>query len=183
LKQLVEDSLEKPEEELKKSLPDMLSKVGEVNIEDLVEEFPELVPKMMRKLNQIDVKDFVENEPEASAKFMDLLWSSVPLMVEKDAEAKTMLEQSNDAKVNFEATDSSLTSCLILSGGKLSGGSGLLDNYDLKLFGPTESIVGLLTGKINPIQGFMQGKYKMDGNVSMGMKLSPLLTSVTKMFN
>ncbi len=183
IKQMFDDSMNKSEDELKKELPGLLDSLDDVNVEDLVNEFPDFVPKLMGKLNEIDIKGFIDDAPDTSVKFMGLLWKSVPVMVEKDAEAKSRLEQAGEAKISFEATDSSMTSHLMIDGGKLTGGADALSNYDLKMFGPTESIVGLLTGKINPIQGFMAGKYKMEGNVSLGMKLSPLLTSITKLFN
>ncbi len=182
LKKMVDESLKKSEEELKESLPGLLDNLEGVDLEGVIDDLPDLVPKMMRKLNEIDSKSFMESAPEASTKFMNLLWASVAIMAEKNAGAKARLEQVGEAKVNFEATDSPLTSYLNISKGKLNGGSGLLDKYDLKIYGPTEVIVELLSGKLNPIQGFMAGKYKMEGSVTLGMKLSPLLTSITDMF-
>ena len=182
IKQMVDDSLTKPEDELKNDLPGLIDNFDKVNIEEVVNEFPDLVPKLMGKLNEININSFINDAPETSVKFMNLLWKSVPIMAEKDSEASSRLEQAGEATINFKATDSSMTSHLNIAGGKLSGGAELLNNCDLSIFGPTESIVGLLTGKVNPIQGFMAGKYKMDGNVALGMKLSPLLTSITKMF-
>lgn len=182
IKQMVDDSITKPEEELKKELPALLENFDQVNIEELINEFPDLVPKLMGKLNEINIKSFIDDAPDTSVKFMNLLWKSVPIMAEKDSEASSRLAQARQVTLNFKATDSSMTSHLKIADGKLSGGAELLDNCDLSIYGPTDNIVGLLTGKINPIQGFMAGKYKMDGNVSLGMQLSPFLTSITKLF-
>ncbi len=182
IKQMVDDSITKPEEELKKELPALLDNFDQVSIEEIVNESPDLVPKLMGKLNEIDIKSFIDDAPDTSVKFMNLLWKSVPIMAYKDSEASSRLAQAGEATINFKATDSTMTSHLKIADGKLSGGADLLNNCDLSIFGPTDSIVGLLTGKVNPIQGFMAGKYKMDGNISLGMKLSPFLTSITKLF-
>ena len=182
IKQMVDDSISKPEEELKKELPALMDSFDNVNIEELVKESPDLVPKLMGKLNEINIKSFIDDSPETSVKFMNLLWKSVPVLAEKDSEASSRLAQAGEVTINFKADDSSMTSHLKIADGKLTGGSDLLSNAELSIFGPTDNIVGLLTGKVNPIQGFMAGKYKMDGNISKGMQLSPFLTSITKLF-
>lgn len=37
-----------------------------------------------------------------------------------------------------------------------------------------------MTGSIDPVSGFMSGKYRMDGNLTVGMKLAPVMTKLTK---
>ncbi|NMD41895.1 MAG: SCP2 sterol-binding domain-containing protein, partial [Firmicutes bacterium] len=50
------------------------------------------------------------------------------------------------------------------------------------LSGPVASMLGLLTGSLHPISAFMAGKYKIDGDMGLGMKLAPIMSSVSKMF-
>ncbi|MBS7288405.1 MAG: SCP2 sterol-binding domain-containing protein [Candidatus Freyarchaeota archaeon] len=37
-----------------------------------------------------------------------------------------------------------------------------------------------MTGSMDPVSGFMSGKYKMDGNLAVGMKLASVMAKLTK---
>jgi putative sterol carrier protein len=47
------------------------------------------------------------------------------------------------------------------------------------LEGQTDELVGLIIGDVDPIQGFMQQQYHMDGPVQKGTKLAPIMNSLT----
>lgn len=182
LKNALEGSLNMSTEELKEALPPLLKSIREMGAASLLEQVPDAVPQLIRKLNEIDIKSFIDSSPDISAEFMDILWSSAAILAEKDPEAKVQLARAGEVRANFIATDTTMESNLVISDGKLAGGAGLLDKSDISLSGPVEVMLGLLTGSLHPISAFMAGKYKMEGNMGLGMKLAPIMTSVTKIF-
>lgn len=182
LKRAVDEALKLSPEELKGTLPALVDEIKGFGVGKLIEAVPDLIPRLMSKLEEIDTVKFISEAPQAAAKFMDLMWEGAGVLIEKNPEAKKKLESAGEVKVNFEATDSPLRGHLVISGGKLSGGGTSLETADLKLFGPTKTMVGLLTGSVDPVRGFMAGQYKMEGSLALGMKLAPVMTSLTKMF-
>lgn len=182
LKDALEASLTMPVENLREVLPDILDGVKEVGLENLLEQVPDAVPQLIQRLEEIDIKSFVESEPDTSARFMEVLWDSISLLAEKNAEAKAQLEKAGEVKANFVATDAPLEGNLVVSEGKFKGGSGLLEKCDISLSGPAESMVGLLTGSLHPITGFMGGKYKIEGDMVLGTQLVPIMATMTKLF-
>jgi len=61
-----------------------------------------------------------------------------------------------------------------LKNGKGSVGSGKNDKADCTLTVNDEDFVGMMTGKLNSQQLFMQGKLKIKGNMGLAMKLNKL---------
>ncbi len=182
LKDALDASLNMSAEELKETLPMILDGVKEAGLDNLLEQVPDAVPKLIQKMNDLDIKTFIEDNPEISANFMDILWDSVSILIEKNPEAKAQIEKAGNVRANFVATDTPMESNLVIADGKLKGGSGLLDKSDISLSGPVDSMLGLLTGSLHPISAFMAGKYKIDGDMVLGMKLAPIMSSVSKMF-
>ncbi len=182
LKNAIDGLFEMPMEEMKELLPTLLDSIIDIGIESLIETVPGLLPRLMSKLEKIEIGEFIEELPEVSEKFMSILWDGAGILAEKNPKARAKLVSAGDVKVNFVATDSPMKGHLELRGGNLLGGADLLDPCDLKLYGPTRSLVGLLTGSIEPIKGFMAGQFKIEGNIMLGMKLTPVMSTMTEMF-
>ena len=182
LKKAVDEALKLSPDELKGTLSTLVDGIKGFGVGKLIEAVPDMLPKLMRKLDEMDVGKFVSEAPEASAKFMEVLWEGVGTLAEKNPELKQKMERAGEIKLNYEATDSPVKGHLKISAGKLSGGPSLLEAPDLKIFGSTKTMVGLLTGAVDPVRGFMAGQYKMEGSMAIGMKLVPVVTGLTKMF-
>ncbi|GAA0479191.1 SCP2 sterol-binding domain-containing protein (plasmid) [Halococcus dombrowskii] len=45
--------------------------------------------------------------------------------------------------------------------------------------GPADELVGLITGSLDPIQGFMQQKYEMEGDIQKGTRLASTVGQLT----
>lgn len=69
---------------------------------------------------------------------------------------------------------------LKISAGKISGGATPIEAADLKISGPTKVMVGMVTGEVDPVRGFMSKQYKMEGSMAIGMKLAPVMTAIGK---
>ncbi len=179
LKKAVEEAMKMSEDELKTNLPPLMDQL-KGNVGKLMEAVPDLIPKLMNKMNEIDIGKFVSEAPELSSKFMDVLWEGASILAEKNADIQNKLKSAGEIGVNFEATDSPLKGHLKISGGKISGGTDLLPKADLTLRGPTKVLVGMFAGTVDPIKGFMAKQYTMEGSMAIGMKLAPVMTSLTR---
>ena len=179
IKKAAEEALKMSEEELKSTLPSLMDGL-KGNVTELIEAVPDIVPKLMNRMEQINIEKFVSEAPEASAKFMDVMWEGVGIIAEKNPEVKSKLVSAGEVSANFEATDCPLKGHLKVSGGKISGGATLLDTADLRLKGPAKVLVGMMTGTVDPVRGFMARQYTMEGSMAIGMKMAPVMTSLTK---
>ena len=175
----VEASLEKDQEGLEEDLPGILEDLDGQS-EEFVREHPELMADITTRMQEMDTATFISENPETAARFQDLLWSGVTVMSERNDEVQESIQQ--DVTVNFTADDAPMEGHLLVDedAGTVTGGSGHVDDADLHITGPADVLVGLVTGEVDPIQGFMQQQYEMDGPVAKGTSLAPVMNSLTE---
>ncbi|MFC5971644.1 SCP2 sterol-binding domain-containing protein [Halomarina salina] len=175
----IEESFEKDDDELEEELPELLDEI-DGQTDELARENPELVAKILGRMQEMDIASFVSDNPETADQFQDLLWSGVRVLAENDDEVSDQIDET--ITVNFEADDCPMTGHLETNEteGTVTGGAGHLDDPDLTITGPADTLVGLITGGVDPIQGFMQQKYEMDGPVNKGTKLAPIMNSLSE---
>lgn len=65
---------------------------------------------------------------------------------------------------------------LRLADGKAETGSGQLESPRMTLRSSADDFYNMLVGKLNPMQAFMTGKIKIQGDTGMAMKLMPLIS-------
>ena len=66
---------------------------------------------------------------------------------------------------------------LRIADGKAESGAGQSDSPRLTLKATADDFVSMLSGSLNPMQAFMQGKVKIVGDTGLAMKLMPLINS------
>lgn len=181
LEQRIEESFELDEDELKEELPGLLDGL-EGNTADLVEENPEILTRLMTRMEEIDTAEFANDAPDVAEKFQDFLWETTTELVRRDDDMRNEIDL--DIKVNFEANDSPMQGHLEVDQDEqlIYGGAGLLDDADLHITADSNTLVAMLTGDVDPVQGFMSGQYEMDGPVDKGMQLAPIMNSMTERF-
>jgi len=175
LRSVVEGALSLSEEELKSSLSFLMDTIKGVGLKEFLKAVPDLLSKMMEKMETLELASFVREVPEASSKFLEVLWEGLGLLAEGDPEIKGKLMEMEPLTVNFRATDSPMAGHFRVSGGRLSGGGRSLMNPDLVVEASTADLVGLLTGKVDPVWGALQGRYRVEGKVADAMRLAPLM--------
>ena len=62
-----------------------------------------------------------------------------------------------------------------IEGGQLSVSEGAAEAPDMTMTCDSKDLLALVTGELNAVSVFMQGKVKIDGNMSLAMKLQNLL--------
>jgi len=180
LKNIVEKLLAMSEDELMKELPKHIPAL-KGHAKELMDAVPNLVPRLIKKLEETNVKRFMNEALEAAKGFTDLIWEGVSALAERKPDVKSDLEKLGSVAMNFKATDSPLEVNMKISNGKVVGSWGLVEKADLEFTGPTENIMGLLLGSIDPLRGFMLRKFSMKGGMSLGMKVAPVMSKLAKM--
>lgn len=174
----IEESLEKDEAELKADLPDLLADIqGQERA--LIEDNPETFAQVIGRMDDIDIASFYEDEPEAADQFQDLLWTGINVLVENNPDIKDAI--ATDITANFEADDAPMVGHLAVDAGDqtVTGGAGQADDADLTLSGPADVLTSLITGGVDPVQGFMQQQYELDGSVQKGTQLASVMGEIT----
>jgi putative sterol carrier protein len=179
LVQRIEDSLAQDQEQLEEDLPVILADMeGQTN--ELVREHPQVMGDILSRMEEMDIADFVSDNPETADQFQELLWAGMRVMVEENPEVKDQITEN--ITTNFEADDCQMEGHLRVDKDEeiITGGAGQLDDSDIVITGPADVLVGLITGDVDPIQGFMQQQYEMDGPVQKGTKLAPIMNSLSE---
>lgn len=179
LKSDVEESFEWSDEEFKEKMPSLISKIrGRVG--EILDLMPDLPQKLVKRLEESDVKKNAIEAPEASDAFTEFLWEVIGELVERTPDLKKVVEDAGDIKINYEASDSPMKGHYELIGGKITGGPGLLETSDLKVEGPSDVLIKLTTGAIDSTSGYMQGLYKLQGNLATGMRLATVTKKIAE---
>lgn len=174
----LDDALEMSDDELAAELPALLDDL-DARTEEILREHPALFGRVAKRMEGMDVAEFVSNNPEAADQFQDVLWTGTEMLVERSPDVRELITE--DITVNFEATDCPMTGHLAVdeAARTITGGSGHVEDPTLEITGPADVLVGLVTGSVDPIQGFMQRRYEMDGPVQKGTALAPIMNSLS----
>jgi putative sterol carrier protein len=150
----------------------------EGNVGTLVEEHEDDVPRLMDKLDETDAAEFANEDPELADRFQTFLWDLTSEIVEASEDLQSQITQG--ATVNFAATDSPMEGHLHVDDDEksLDGGPGHVDGADLHIEGDSDTLVGMLTGSTDLVQGFMAGEFEMDGDVDTGMELASVMEPI-----
>jgi putative sterol carrier protein len=181
LSKMTEEMLNMPDKELMEALPTLVPGL-KGSIPDLLNAVPDLPQKLGQRLLKSDVKKWATEAPKASDAFTEFLWDIISAMVEKDPELKKAATDAGEIKVNYEADDSPMQGQYKISGGKITGGPGKLDTADLAVSGHTDILLKLVIGGMDPMKGLMMRKFKLDGPLALGMKLTMVTKAMAQAF-
>lgn len=96
-----------------------------------------------------------------------------PTMVERFDPAKA---EGINAAIQFDlGGDGGGQYWLRIADGKAETGAGLIDNPKMTLKATADDFHNIISGKMNPMQAFMTGKIKVQGDTSLAMKLMPMI--------
>lgn len=175
--QQIESAFEQDDDELESILPELLAEI-EGQSDELVRAHPEVVSRILERMSEMDIAPFVSANPETADQFQELLWSGVEALAERTDAVSEGIEE--DISVSFTAEDCPMEGHLAVEEeGTIAGGAGTLEDPDLEITGPADVLVGLITGDVDPIQGFMQQRYQMDGPVQKGTRLAPVMNTLS----
>ena len=85
---------------------------------------------------------------------------------------------SDDAVLVFDVTGQQAGKWIAtIEGGSLTINEGSVDSADMTMSCSDETLLAMVDGTLNPVSAFMQGMVKIDGNMSLAMKLQGLLNA------
>lgn len=176
----IEAVLDKPDDELAEELPALLDDI-EGQTEQLLLDNPALFARVTQRMDAVDIAEFATEQPETVEQFQEMLWTGMELLVQASSDVQASIAE--DISVNFEATDAPMTGHLEVREDKktIRGGTDRLRDPDLTIHGPADELVALITGNADPIQGFMQQDYDMDGDIQKGTRLAATMNELTKL--
>lgn len=178
--QRIETVLDAPDETLAAELPALLDEI-EGDTEALLLDNPVLFARITQRMDTVDIGAFATEYPETVEQFQGMVWTGMGLLVRASSDVRESITE--DISVNFEATDAPMTGHLevIEDEQTIEGGTELLDAPDITITGPAEELVGLITGTVDPIQGFMQQNYQLEGEIQKGTQLASTMSQLTKL--
>jgi putative sterol carrier protein len=98
-----------------------------------------------------------------------------PMMVQRFDPSKA---SGLNAVIQFDLSgDNGGAYWLRFADGKAETGVGQAENPRMTLKAKADDFLGMLDGSVNPMQAFMTGKIKIQGDTGLAMKLMPLLNS------
>lgn len=81
-----------------------------------------------------------------------------------------------NATIQFDLTgDAGGQFWLRIAEGQLETGGGAVESPKMTLKASADDFYSMMTGGLNPMQAFMTGKVKIQGDTSLAMKLMPLI--------
>ena len=97
-----------------------------------------------------------------------------PTMVERFDPTKA---EGINAVIQFDLTgDSGGMYWLRIADSQAQTGEGSADNPKMTLKASADDFYTMMTGGLNPMQAFMTGKIKIQGDTSLALKLMPLIS-------
>ena len=178
----IEEILRMCTKELKEVLPHTLDEIRRYGTAKMLKKVPDLLSRLIGRFIEMDAAKFLSEVPEVSDRFMDLLWEGVGSLAVTNEGLRSALERTTrEIKVNIEASDSPFRGHFIMGQGRLSGGSGLLHyrEEDYRFMGPTEVLMGLLTGEL-PL-GLSNLRLQTSGHSGFVGLIAPILQGVSKL--
>ena len=176
----IETVLDKPDDELAAELPGLLDDI-EGQTERLLLENPALFARVTRRMDAVDIAAFASESPETVERFQAMLFTGMELL----ARASPGVQESitEDITTNFEATDAPMTGHLrvVEAENTIRGGTDRREDPDLTITGTADELVALITGTTDPVQGFMQGRFGMDGDIQKGTRLAATMGELTRL--
>lgn len=171
LKSIAEEMLNMPDNELMAKLPTLAPKL-KGKVKDLMDTMPDLPRRIVKKMDETNVKKMANEAIESVNAFTEILWEGIAAVAEKNEEFKKALKNVGNIKLNYEADDSPMCGHEEITNAKIAGGPGKLNSVDITVKGHTDVLVKLVTGGLDPVKGLMMRNFKLEGPLTLGMKLT-----------
>jgi len=82
-----------------------------------------------------------------------------------------------DATIQFDLGDSGGQHWIKIANGQVQNGTGLAENPTMTLRASADDWASVVNGQLNPMQAFMSGKLKIQGDMGLALKLQPMFFS------
>jgi len=115
---------------------------------------------------------------EAKPEDLPLVFAALAELSKTDEEIKAVVGGMDDMALNFKVAETGIAANLQIKGGKISGGSGLVENADATIQMTPEVAAGMVTGEADTTAAYMAGDMTVEGDMSKVMSLRTLTDAV-----
>ena len=142
-------------EQLIDALPPFFDEIWKNGLAKSMEESPALLYQLLTKLEESDLPKIGNESPEILDTFFEIFWEGIS---EKAESVRGYLERFGDFTVNYETFDTPLKTHAKVSGGKITGGIGLVKfrEQDARWFGDTVEVFKLLRGEFSLVKVYTE---------------------------
>jgi hypothetical protein len=147
----INDILEMSTERLIYTLPSFFDQIRKNGIKKSMEESPGLLYRLLTKLEESDLPKIGADAPKIFDSFMDIFWEGI---ASKAGGLIPYLERFGNFTVNYETFDTPFKTHARVSGGKITGGAGMVKfrEQDVRWFGDTKEVLALLRGEFSMVK-------------------------------
>ncbi|MHA1648567.1 MAG: SCP2 sterol-binding domain-containing protein [Candidatus Helarchaeota archaeon] len=178
IKAFIEKAETMSKEELVKALPEIIEKAKAVGFVKVVKEFPELNDLVRKKMAEFEIDEALE----LTKKFMPLMFDAAKELVETSEDIAEELEDIEDTTVSLVVEDADFAITLIIKDGKFDYKMGTVENADLVMKMSKDTMKDFMAGEADPIQAYMSGDIKAEGNLTKAMALRSVLEALSDEF-
>ncbi len=154
-------------DELVKAFPDIIEKAKAVGFAKVAKEVPNINEVIRSKMAEFEVDEAIN----LMKQFMPVLFDAMKELVEGNEDIQDELEDIEDTSVSMVVEETDFAMTFIVAEGKLDVKMEQVPDVDLVLKLSKEAMKGIMAGESDPIQAYMSGEVKAEGNLTKAMAL------------
>ena len=178
IKAFVEKAESMSKEDLVKAMPEILEKAKAVGFLKVATEVPEISDLIKNKMGEFEVDQAIEMMKQ----FMPVMFEAMKELAETDEDIQDELEDIEDTKVAMVIEEADFAVTLIVEDGKFDFKTELVEGADLVLKMTKDSMKGILSGESDPVQAYMAGEVKAEGNLTKAMAMRSIFEVLGEKF-
>ena len=174
IKAFIDKAESMSKEELIKALPDILKQAKEIGFIKVAKEYPQINDIVRSKLAEFEVDEALNMMKQ----FMPMLFEAMQDLVETNEDIAEELEDIEDTVVSMVVEDADFAMTFIIKDGKFDFKMEVVEGADLVLKMGKEAMKALMAGNSDPIQAYMAGDVKAEGNLTKAMALRSIFEAL-----
>jgi putative sterol carrier protein len=176
--QIIKAFLDKAEsmskEELIKALPDILKQAKEAGFLKVAKEYPQINDIVRSKLAEFEVDEALNMMKQ----FMPMMFEAMQDLVATNEDIAEELEDIEDTVVSMVVEDGDFAMTFIIKDGKFDFKMEVVEGADLVLKMGKDAMKNLIAGESDPIQAYMAGDVRAEGNLTKAMALRSIFEAL-----
>ncbi|MHA1266103.1 MAG: SCP2 sterol-binding domain-containing protein [Candidatus Helarchaeota archaeon] len=165
-------------EELIQAFPEIIEKAKAVGFTKVTKEIPDISDLIRNKLAEFEVDDAIA----LMRKFLPVLFEAMKEVIESNEDLQEELEDIEDTKISMVVEDADFAMTFIVEEGKLNVQMEQAADADLTLKLTKEAMKAIMAGQSDPIQAYMAGDVKTEGEIAKAMALRSLFEMLGEEF-
>ena len=154
-------------DEVVKALPEMIEKAQAIGFLKVAKEIPEMSEVIRNKMAEFDVDEALG----LMKQFMPVMFDAMKDFAKENEDLQEELEDTEDVSISMVVEDADFAMTLIIKDGSFDYKLEQVPDVDLVMKMPKEVMSGMMSGEGDPMQAYMSGDIKAEGNLAKAMAL------------